>query len=237
MKGCAKPRWCGERGFSVSARSCRCAPPSPLCLPAHPSPSRPARPAPRGSAEGGGRPGRAEEKEAAPVLPARRRRASPQLGRGGSRARARGARTAPHRTDLPAAPEMRRVCTLPLWLWLGIVSEAGELPGLPCPLRCPFRTCGRAGAGAAPAGRDGTRSLRPRVPESPQGPALPAAAPSPRTGLCRALRCPSRAPHPRLGPAPPSRSPGPQSPPGTGAARPIPGPNAPRCPPGCPRRR
>lgn len=165
-------------------------PPPPL-PPRRPSPSRPARPAPRGSAEGGGRPGRAEEKEAAPVLPARRCRASPQLGRGGSRARARGARTAPHRTDLPAAPEMRRVCTLPLWLWLGIVSEAGELPGLraalPALMPAPHLRArwGRDCSGGTGLGASARVSPTPR-----RDPHCPPRCPSPRAGMCRALALP-----------------------------------------------
>lgn len=109
--------------------------------------------------------------------------------------------------------------------------------GLPCPLCRPLRTCGRAGDGAAPAGRDGTRRLRPRVPQTPQGPALPAAASLTQDGD---VPCPGAArpglPHPRRRaalrvPATPipdgdRRSPPWGAPSPTGAARPIPSQDA-----------
>lgn len=109
--------------------------------------------------------------------------------------------------------------------------------GLPCPLCRPLRTCGRAGDGAAPAGRDGTRRLRPRVPQTPQGPALPAAASLTQDGD---VPCPGAARpgllHPRRGaalrvPATPipdgdRRSPPWGAPSPTGAARPIPSQDA-----------
>lgn len=201
--GCSHPRTPSHS--PTGARSLRCAPPSPPPTPPRPAPPRRPPGAPRARRRAAGGPGgRRKRKRPRCSLPARRR-ASPQLGRGGSRARARGAphRSAPHR--LPAAPEMKRVCTLPLWLWLGIVSEAGEQRSgsregsvlRPGDAGCPPDTCGGAGdAGMGLPRRDGHR-------ESPPSGCLPEPAGSGAALL--GIPEPRRVP-PRWPPAPTGRA-------------------------------